>query len=506
MMIKKYFVAALLAAGTVLTSCDMDLRPIGSLDDQTAIQSVNDCLRFRNGLYSSLRGLTTGSYVYATDLQADEFHATTYYGNRMGFFTSGNILSSDGDITSYWSSGYSVINSANYLIERMQPLLANEEGLSQTDRAALERYNAEAHFIRAYVYYWLMQRFCENYSTETAQADHKGLPIVTVYNPTGNSSTYPARSTQDETYALIDSDLQIAYDGLSTFEQDDQSCLAPNASYLSTYAIRAFQARMALQKGDNTTALNRAEEVINSGLYPLTEIADYGAMWSEDTGSEVIFRPFMSATELGNSTGSTYLNTNLDNADYIPTADVLNLYGEGDIRFETFFTVWALSDQQIPAYVFHKYPGNESLMTSSTPNYMNMPKVFRTSEMYLIAAEAAIESNPTLANQYLNDLRSKRIEGYEAVTYSGMALRDAIRSERQKELVGEGFRLFDLRRWNLGFSRNPDHPENSDIANIMVPTSAGVSYAADDYRFVWPIPSDELQTNPQMAGQQNPGY
>ena len=138
-MMKKYILAALVAAGTLLTSCDMDMRPVGSLDDETAIQSVNDCFRFRNGLYSSLRGLTTGSYVYATDLQADEFHATTYYGNRMGFFTSGNILSSDGDITGYWSSGYSVINSANYLIERMQPLLAAESELSQEDRDALER-------------------------------------------------------------------------------------------------------------------------------------------------------------------------------------------------------------------------------------------------------------------------------------------------------------------------------------------------------------------------------
>lgn len=505
-MMKKYFWAVLVAAGTLFTSCDMDLRPVGALDDQTAIQSVNDCFRFRNGLYSSLRGLTTGSYVYAPDLQADEFHATSYYGNRMGFFTSGNILSSDGDITNYWSSCYSVINSANYLIERMQPLLENEESLSQEDRDALERYNAEAHFIRAYVYYWLMQRFCENYSTETAQAEHKGLPLVTVYNPTGNSSAYPARSTQDETYALIDGDLQIAYDGLSKFEQNDQSCLAPNATYLSTYAIRAFQARMALQKGDKATALKYAEEVINSGLYPLTDMEHYSAMWSNDEGTEVIFRSFMAATELGNSTGSTYLAYNMDNADYIPTYDVLAMYEEGDIRFNAFFTVWQLGDEKIPAYVFNKYPGNESLKTSSTPNYMNMPKVFRTSEMYLIAAEAAIESNPTLANQYLNDIRAERIEGYESVTYSGIALRDAIRSERQKELLGEGFRLFDLRRWNMGFARNPEHPESPDLASMMVPTSMSVSYEAGDHRFVWPIPSDELQTNPQMAGQQNPGY
>ena len=28
----------------------------------------------------------------------------------------------------------------------------------------------------------------------------------------------------------------------------------------------------------------------------------------------------------------------------------------------------------------------------------------------------------------------------------------------------------------------------------------------DDYRFVWPIPVSELNTNPMLAAQQNPGY
>ena len=504
-MIKKYFFAAILAVGTLLTSCDMDMRPYGSLDDENAIQSVNDCQRFRNGLYSSLRGLTTGSYVYATDIQADQFQGTVTNDNRMGIISIGNILSSDQDITNYWANVYSVINSANYAIEKMEELLAGGS-LSANDSAAISRYLGEAKFIRAYCYYWLADHFCEQYSAETAQAAHKGLPLVTTYHPTGDASAYPGRSTQDETYGLIESDLQDAYTALTAFEQTDKENVAANAPYLSSYAVLAMQARIALAKGDNATALSKAEEIINTNLYPLTELDDYLTLWTEDTGTEVLFRPFMSNAELGNSTGITYLSVNLDNADYIPTYDLLAMYGEGDVRFDAYFDVWELTETKAAAYVFCKYPGNESLKTGTQPNYMNMPKVFRTSELYLIAAEAAIGSDPTKANKYLNDLRAKRIRNYQAVTYNGTELRDQIRLERQKELVGEGFRLSDLRRWGLGFTRNPEHPENPAIEDILVVNSSNVTYEAGDHRYVWPIPSDEMQTNPQLEGQQNPGY
>lgn len=504
-MIKKYFFAAILAASTLFTSCDMDMRPYGTLDDETGVQTVNDYERFRNGLYLSLRGLTSGEYVYATDIQADQFQGTITNDNRMGIISIGNIMSSDQDITDYWGNVYSVINSANYAIEKMETRLA-DGSLGADDNLAVSRYLGESKFIRAYCYFWLVDHFCEQYSTETAQAAHKGLPLVTAYNPTGDSGAYPGRSTQDETYILIEGDLQDAYDALVAYEQTNDENVASNAHYLSSYAVLAMQARVALAKGDNATALSKAETVINSNIYPLTGITDYAALWTDDEGTEVIFRPFMSSSELGNSTGSTYQDVNLDNADYIPTYDVLAMYGAGDVRFNAYFDDWKLTSSQVEAYIFCKYPGNESLKTGTEPNYMNMAKVFRTSELYLIAAEAAIETDGTKANKYLNELRSQRIEGYQAVTYNGTELRDQIRLERQRELIGEGFRLSDLRRWGLGFARNPEHPENPAIEDILVVNSSAVSYEAGDHRYVWPIPSDEMDINPQLEGQQNPGY
>ena len=505
---KKIFLALCLVGSLFTTSCDMDKSPLGALDDQTAIQSLNDVFRFRNGLYANLRGLTNGSYVYVTDMQADQFQALMSYGNRNGIIHAGTFTSAEGEFEGRWASCYSVIASTNYLLAEINKL--KEAGKFQgEDLVSLNRYEGEAKFVRAYTYYWLADHFCEQYSAEIADAAGKGLPLVTEYNPTGDLSKYPGRSTQKETYAFIDKDLQDAYNELLAYEKIDSKNIAPDAPNLSSYAVLALQARIALNKGENALAIQKAEAVINSGKYELTAYEDFVKMWTEDVSTEAIFRPFMNIQELSGSIGGAFLSTKKDDADYIPSYETITMYDrENDIRFKAYFTIWNLviESTEVQAYVFNKYPGNESLKTGSEPNYQNMTKPFRLGELYLIVAEAAAKTDATKANKYLNELRSARIKGYKEVTYTGMALVDQIRLERQRELLGEGFRLTDLRRWGLGFQRGIQHPENEAIESVLAVNGKGLSYQADDYRFVWPIPSAEIQTNPQMKGQQNPGY
>ncbi len=63
---------------------------------------------------------------------------------------------------------------------------------------------------------------------------------------------------------------------------------------------------------------------------------------------------------------------------------------------------------------------------------MNNAKVFRLSEVYLIAAEAALKTNNPDAAKYIDDLRKERIAGYAAGTTTSVTL-DDILTERRLE-------------------------------------------------------------------------
>lgn len=510
---KKIYFSFILMGALTFTSCSMDEAPYGKLDDKTAIQKAADLRDFRNQLYSNMRTITSGAWLYNSDIQMDEFHGLINNGNQVGTFSTGTFTSSDGDITSSWSSCYNVIAKCNSVIENAAKLAANTS-FTETDQKDFKRYDAEAHFVRAYAYFWLADHFCQSYTQTDPTKDASGLPLVTTYNPSGDINSYPSRSTLEATFTLIEEDMKTAYEGLKAYEASGASDVAtldaPNAAYVSSYAVEALQARVALVKGDYPTAAQKAEDVIASGKYQLTDIADYAKLWTNDEGTEVIYRPIMSPTELGSSNGSAYISSSETSAYYIPTFAVLNMYAENDVRFDAFFKIYRslnVEGQDYTAFVLNKFPGNTALRTGSTNNIMNMSKVFRLSEMYLIAAEAeARQGNITPANTYLKAFLAKRLEGYEPSDYTANNILPVILEEREKEFIGEGLRMSDIRRLGKGFSRYASHDENPKLNDIIVKTGQSLSYAADDHRLTWPIPKDELDSNPNMKDQQNPGY
>ncbi|MBO7067856.1 MAG: RagB/SusD family nutrient uptake outer membrane protein [Bacteroidaceae bacterium] len=501
---KKVYISLMLLLG-LLSSCSMDKSPYGVLDETTAIQNMNDLARLRNGAYTRLRSMTAGTWVTYSDIQMDQFHGLTSNGNRVGIISNGLITSSQDDIEGFFRACYAYIADMNYLIEQCDKFAAT---MSEADQPAIARYKAEACFTRAFAYFYLIDHYCQPYAKVDPTAAHTGVQIVTKYEPTGDVTKYPSRSTLEESYALVENDLETAYNGLKAYEAADDEAVAPNAAYLSSYAVAAMQARVALIKGDYDTAKTKADEVIGSGKYALTEIDDYEKLWTNDEGTEVLFRPVMSNVEGLVSTGEAYTASSSEtSADYIATTATLALYSDGDVRFDAFFKVWNLDIEgtQVGSYVFLKYPGNASLRTGSENNYVNMPKPFRLSEMYLVAAEAAAKTNAD-ASPYLNALMAKRITGYMDANYPVNTVMDVIKAERQRELLGEGFRMSDLRRWNDGFKRDGAHLENPALDPFIVAAGANLGYAADDYRFTWPIPKTEIDSNPNVAGQQNPGY
>lgn len=502
----------MLVGALAFSSCSMDEAPFGKLDDQTAINSAQSLRQFRNQLYSNMRTVTSGAWLYRSDIAMDEFHGLISNGNREGVYSNGSFTSSDADLKSMWQSSYNVIAKCNSILEHAAQLSASD-AYSESDKVDFARYAAEAHFVRAYMYFWLADHYCKSYTQTDPAAEHSGLPLTTTYNPTGDVTAYPSRSTLDETFELIENDIKDAISGLQSYEasgaKDTYSEGAPTA-YVTSSAAQALQARVALVKGDWATAAQSSEAVINSGKYQLTGIADYANMWTNDEGSEIIYQPIMSPTELGGSNGTEYISSSETTADYIPTFGVLKLYGDGDVRFDAFFKAYQELDVEgvkYFAFVLNKFPGNTALRTGTTNNLMNMTKVFRLSEMYLIAAEAeARQNNVTAANKYLKEFLTNRIEGYSTGDYSANTILPVILEEREKEFVGEGLRMMDIRRLGQGFERYATHDENPDLDNVVVKMGQSLKYDADDYRLTWPIPKEEIDANPNLAGQQNPGY
>ncbi|MDE5757217.1 MAG: RagB/SusD family nutrient uptake outer membrane protein, partial [Allobaculum sp.] len=352
--------------------------------------------------------------------------------------------------------------------------------------------------------------------------------------PSPDRSKYPGRPSMNTTIEFVKSELQLAYAALAEFQEIDPAeidpyyspdtypyvLVQPNGSYVSTWAVRTMQARIALWLGDYQNALNISEEIINSGVYKLANTSTYKNMWTRDVSNEVIFRPYMNSQELSNSIGSAWIGKQTSEADYIPTPQSITQYKEPglnalrqerDCRYSAFIEERTLQTAfgDINAPCFVKFPGNRDLMTGATVNLINMPKVFRLSEVYFIAMEsAAMLNKENVANEYLDTYMKNRVSAYKHDTLSGPSLIEQIRKERGLELNGEGFRLSDLRRWKKGFSRSGGtlYESNPEISMILTKAGLTVAYDGDDYRYTWPIPADELQCNPQMAGQQNPGY
>ena len=124
--------------------------------------------------------------------------------------------------------------------------------------------------------------------------------------------------------------------------------------------------------------------------------------------------------------------------------------------------------------------------------------------MLLIAAEArAAQSNLSGAATLIKQLRDARFGSAQALPAYGsqqVAYRDILQ-ERKIELCYEGHRYKDLKR--LGPAAGVGVDRDPIACNIQ---SGACELPATDFRFSLPIPIVEINANPGIAAQQNPGY
>ncbi|MGZ8538327.1 MAG: RagB/SusD family nutrient uptake outer membrane protein, partial [Flavisolibacter sp.] len=277
---------------------------------------------------------------------------------------------------------------------------------------------------------------------------------------------------------------------------------ANDKTLIDRNGVRALLARMYLYANDVVKADQYATLVINS--VPLASKTAFPSIWTDASQAEVIWAVSFNAGE-GSPSAGVHIGSSNRNR-FRPNNAAIALYDQtNDIRFPAYLasrqsgTVTAANPRPILPFASNSRKIVNKFMTKGTTldNVVNW-KVVRVAEMYLIRAEAKARqggAQEALGLADLNTLKAARINGFVPLVLTGQALLDEIQAERIRELFGEGHRWFDLRRTTKTINRTD-----------FTLSSTKLTLAPSAREWVWPIPQGELDANPNMQGQQNPGY
>lgn len=439
--------------------------------------------------------------MYASDVQADYLNAVANVMEVVPDMHRWSTFASSEDATAtIWRERFLLIQDINTALKGFPNIPEQDE--IQTLTGAL-------YLARAYSNTYLVTHFCKPYNSSTAATD-LGLPLLT----TPSLKNFPPRSSLKDTYDFILSDIAQAETLLATVVG------TAGADTFTIDAVRALKARVLLYKNDWAQAYQVAEQLINTGHYPLVTSADaLSKIWAEDDGAESITQLYagivLGVSETPQNTNELYLGESESfffpgqveaNPNVLPTQDFVDLFDTADWRKDVFLKEVTMGFNTL--YAVNKYPRNTQLEVADSYNYYygHKAKLFRIAETYLIAAEAAYKnSDETNAKKYLNLLRAAR--GLSAVTSSGSALFTDIQNERCRELAFEDFRLYDLNRWGLAVKRGTPQDVTairntpaSDYNELNVEVGS-----ANYYKIVWPIPVNDIDYE-QGKWKQNPNW
>ncbi|HSU28252.1 MAG TPA: RagB/SusD family nutrient uptake outer membrane protein [Chitinophagaceae bacterium] len=467
MKLKKYSLL-LIAAALFIGGCkkgNYDLFDPESISEANAFQTLDHVQLGVNGAFGRYGAYT--SQVYAGALVSDESKIGADNGGQ-GALTFRYQFSADattgGDVTPAWAQFYSVIDQCNRVLPKIPLVTATPDQEYRRDIL-----KGQLLALRGISLFGALQMYCKNWDP----ADPMGVPVLTSADPLAK----PARNTQLETMTQIENDLAAAKLLLPAVTPATFS-----DTVMNRVNIAAYQARIALHKGDYNGAIAFATEVINSNVKPLVSGANFSGIWTDANFNESLFRVrYLTLTNLGG------LWTTTGNLVYISPSDKLvATYSASDVRKAAY--IGTLSGKPVVNKHF----------TSSRGGRIVDLKACRTAEMYLIRAEAYAKKGAAadvlLGAADLNFLRSNRITGYVNVVFGTAAdLLTATLDERYKELCFEGFRFWDLRRNNLPVAR---------LASDASPDWQNLP--ANSFRFILPIPQREIDANHNVI--QNTGY
>lgn len=413
-----------------------------------------------------------------------------------------NVLPTYNDAYNPWTTGYNVINNANNLIYYA-------DGVPDATDEEVDFLIGQGYALRAYTYLRLVQMYAPAYAR-----DAQGMGLILRTEPTDSESPDLQRSTLQETYDLILSDL------------DKAEKLLDYGTYkgiLDKRSIHALKARAYLLTENWEEASKYAEAAI-MGTLGENEEGDEGEV-SNKMGLEDNENNYFAGFTIPNAETMFYLDYTTDDNNvyltvpsfYFPSFGYssvrandkfVDMFDDGDFR-KNVFVYNAVVGEDGYIYDGRNYNGPVDTYIDED-NYVifkfgHLSQVgdakaikIRSSEMYLIWAEAEAElGNDTKAQSVITEVIQRSNPFAKKPTVTGEELVQVILDERRKELYGEGFRWFDIKRRQQFYKREGDHWVKFDFG----------PEDHDYYRLTYPIPQYEIDANLLLTeAEQNIGY
>ena len=374
-------------------------------------------------------------------------------------------------VAEVWEGHFNGIQRANQAINRIQPF-------DDLDSDLKSRLIGEAKFIRALLYFRLIQTF-------------GGVPLITE-TPDINSPLEEllSRATTEQTFEFIENDLIAALDVLP-----EKSAYPDNQLGRATKgAAKALLAKVSMYQNKWEVVLNLTNEVIASGEYNLT--SNYEDIWKEigENNQESIFE-IQAKGELPQVGVDQYSLTQGARGEggwgwgfNVPSEDLLNSYHVDDLRKAAtiIFRGETLYDGRfVPETVvnpMYNQKAYSSAFTESQQTGKNI-RILRFAEVLLMNSEAAIQLGGDAAGP-LNQVRIRA--GLEPLSNPSQL---DIWNERRWELAFEHDQYFDLVR-------------QGRAASVL--QSLGKPFEIGKHE-LFPIPQVQINLSNGIL-QQNPGW
>lgn len=450
----------------------------------SAYSSVSDAKSELNGVYALFKAdIYEGNAFYIGDCMSDNCYIG---GDGVSEEQLDNLTVSatNSVIATSWSQFYAIVGSATNVIENVKLMDS-----SLIDDATRAQIIADAKFARAWVLFDIVKYWSD--APMTLQL----IPSITVDNiDKWYPIIYPSRTSEEEIYAQIISDLDENTIKNLPSKSAGAFCGTQGAAYGLLAKVYATMGKKS--ERDYSKVVDMCDNVIKQG-YSL--VPDFESLWTVDGkfSSESIFEMYFSDTAEQHNWAYWVLLTDVSGDVVVswrryctPTQDLVAKFDkEKDVRYKSSIYWTAVPyDTYWPA---KNYPLAYKIRQKESDIIL-----LRLADILLLKAEALVELNrPKEALMIVNDIRNRAGLSGLSLSLSVAEARLAVENERQLELLFEGQRWWDLiRNERMEEVMKTAHDKNGNLRFSEIPA----------WRAKLPIPQAQIDINERLT--QNIGY